>query len=63
MKMPNLFIARTALCALMIALCAQGQSARSSRASSLPWAGTSDILCGPGLVYKCNSQGCFCVKP
>jgi len=59
MKMPSLFIARTALCAAIIALCAQG----SSRASSVPRAGSSEILCGPGLVYRCTPLGCFCVKP
>lgn len=63
MKMPNLFIARAALCAAIIALCAQGHDAGSSRASSLPRAGSSVILCGPGLVYRCTPLGCFCVKP
>jgi hypothetical protein len=63
MKMPRLFIARAALCAAIIVLCAQGQDAGSSRASSVPWAGSSEILCGPGLVYRCTPLGCFCVKP
>jgi hypothetical protein len=63
MKMPSLFIARAVLCAGIIVLGSQGQNAGSSRASSLPWAGTSEILCGPGLVYRCTPLGCFCVKP
>jgi len=63
MKMPSLFIARTVLCAAIIALCAPGQNARSSRASVLPSTGSSEILCGPGLVYRCTPLGCFCVKP
>jgi hypothetical protein len=63
MKMPRLLIARTALCIAIVALCAQGQNARSSRASSLPSAGSSEILCGPGLVYRCTPLGCYCVKP
>jgi hypothetical protein len=63
MKMPRLFIARTALCVAMIALCAQGQDAGRSRASSVPSAGSSVILCAPGLVYRCTPLGCFCVKP
>ncbi|MFZ0774671.1 MAG: hypothetical protein WCA49_14695 [Candidatus Sulfotelmatobacter sp.] len=63
MKMPKLFIARAALCAAIVVLCAQGKDAGSSRASSLPKAGSSVILCGPGLVYRCNAYGCFCVKP
>ena len=63
MKISRLFAARTALCIAIIALCAQGQNAGSSRASSLPSAGSSEILCGPGLVYRCTPQGCYCVKP
>ena len=63
MKMPSLFIARTALCAVILVLCAQGQDARSSRASSIRSARSSAILCGPGLVYRCTPLGCFCVKP
>jgi hypothetical protein len=63
MKMPSLFIARTALCAAIIMLCAQGQNAGSSRASTVPRAGSSVILCAPGLVYRCTPLGCFCVKP
>jgi hypothetical protein len=64
MKMPSLFIIRTALCAAIIVLCAQGQNAGSSPASLLlPSARSSEILCGPGLVYRCTPLGCFCVKP
>ena len=63
MKMPRLFIARAAFCVAIIALCAQGQNPVSSRASSLRSAGGSEILCGPGLVYRCTPAGCFCVKP
>lgn len=63
MKIPSLFIVRIALCAAIIALCAQGSNAGSSRASSRPSAGSSEILCGPGLVYRCTPLGCFCVKP
>jgi hypothetical protein len=63
MKMPSLFIVRTTLFAAIIVLCAQGQNAGNSRASVLPSAGSSEILCGPGLVYRCTPLGCFCVKP
>jgi hypothetical protein len=63
MKMPKLFIARAVLCIAVIGLCAQGQNAGSSRASSVLRAGSSAILCGPGLVYRCTPRGCFCVKP
>lgn len=57
----KLFISSTLLCAVII-LSAQGH-ARTSRASSGPSAGTNVILCQPGLVFRCNQFGCFCVKP
>jgi hypothetical protein len=63
MKMPNLSVARTALCIAIIALSAQVQHAPSARASSVPRAGSSEILCQPGFVYRCTPLGCFCVKP
>jgi hypothetical protein len=63
MKITRLFTARTALFVALIALCAQGQNAGRSDASAIPSAGTSVILCGPGLVYRCTPLGCFCVKP
>jgi hypothetical protein len=50
------------LCTVII-LSAQGQHARSSRTSPPPSAGSNVILCQPGLVYRCNQFGCFCVKP
>jgi hypothetical protein len=63
MKMSTL-IARTLLCAAFIAFCPLVQSPASARASAIPWAGTPHaILCQPGFVYRCNSQGCFCVRP
>jgi len=62
LSLRKLFITSTLLCAMTIGLSAQGQHARTSRASSLPSAG-SVITCMPGLVYRCNSFGCFCVKP
>jgi hypothetical protein len=42
---------------------AQGQQARISRTSSGPSTSNSVITCMPGLVYRCNQFGCFCVKP
>lgn len=64
MKMPSVFIARAALCALIIALCPQAQNAGTTRASLVLRAGGPRvILCGPGLVYRCTPQGCFCVRP
>jgi hypothetical protein len=62
MKMPSLsklFIAAALLCTPIIASNAQAPNARSSRISS----GNSVITCQPGYVFRCTSQGCFCVKP
>jgi hypothetical protein len=62
MKMINLsklFIAAALLCTPIMASNAQTQHARKSTISS----GNSVILCMPGLVYRCNQFGCFCVKP
>jgi hypothetical protein len=61
MKMPSLsklFIAAALLCTPLMASNAQAP-ARSQRISS----GTNVILCMPGLVFRCNQFGCFCVKP
>jgi len=58
----KLFISSALLCGTIVAL-AQGQYLSSSRTSSGPSAGTNAILCQPGLVFRCNSHGCFCVKP
>jgi hypothetical protein len=63
LRLSKLFIARTLLCATIIALSALGQHARSSSASSVLPAGNSEILCQPPLVFRCNSKGCFCVEP
>ena len=61
-SLSKLFISSTLLCAMII-LNAQGQHARSLRTPSGPSAGTNAILCQPGLVFRCNQFGCFCVKP
>jgi hypothetical protein len=63
MKITGLFIARIAMCAAIIGLYPQAQSAASARAS-IPGIGSPRVvLCGPGLVYRCSTKGCFCVKP
>jgi hypothetical protein len=62
MKMINLeklFIAAALLCTPLIASSAQAPNATSPRIST----GTNVITCMPGLVFKCNQFGCFCVKP
>lgn len=64
MKMPSHILTLSALFAAIVVLCPQAQHARSLRASSIPGADSPKaVLCGPGLVFKCTSKGCFCVKP
>lgn len=59
LSLSKLFIAAALLCTPIIASNAQAQHARSSRIS----AGNFAITCQPGFVLRCNSHGCFCVKP
>ena len=59
LSLGKLFIVGALLCTPIIASNAQAQHARSSRISS----GNFAILCQPGFVLRCTSQGCFCVKP
>lgn len=54
----KLVISSTLLCAA-IAMSAQGQHAKNSG----PTVGNKAILCMPGLVFRCNQFGCFCVRP
>ncbi|HEX3093652.1 MAG TPA: hypothetical protein VHW72_13560 [Candidatus Angelobacter sp.] len=53
----KLFIAAALLCTPIMA--SNAQAPNSQRISS----GTNVILCMPGLVFRCNQFGCFCVKP
>jgi hypothetical protein len=62
MKMINLeklFIVAALLCTPLMASTAQAPSATSPRISN----STNVITCMPGFVFRCTSQGCFCVKP
>lgn len=62
MKMPSLsklFFAAALLCTTLITSNAQAPNARKTTISP----GNSVITCMPGLVLRCNSSGCFCVKP
>ncbi len=62
MKMINLeklLIVAALLCTPLMASNAQAPNATSPRIST----STNAILCMPGLVYRCNQFGCFCVKP
>ena len=62
MKMLSLskfIIAAALVCTPIIASNAQTQNAKKSSISP----GANVILCMPGLVYRCNQFGCFCVKP
>ena len=60
LSLKKLFFAATLLCPPILA--APGQ-ATSSSDSPIPSASNSAITCQPGLVYRCNQFGCFCVKP
>ena len=63
-KMRNLFIAHAVLCATIVAFCPQPRQSSASQVSLVPLTHSPQvILCGPGLVYKCTPQGCFCVRP
>jgi hypothetical protein len=62
LKSLNKLFSGALLCTVII-LSAQGQHARTSRTSPGPFVGSNAILCQPGLVYRCNQFGCFCVKP
>src|ERR1700719_741102 len=59
LSLGKLFVVGALLCTPIIASNAQAQHARSSRISS----GSFVITCQPGFVLRCNSHGCFCVKP
>ena len=62
MKMINLeklFIVAALLCTPLMASNAQAPNATSPRIST----STNVILCMPGLVFRCNQFGCFCVRP
>ena len=62
MKMINLskfFIATALLCTPIITLNALALHSKSSRIST----SRSVITCMPGLVFRCNQFGCFCVRP
>ena len=59
LSLSKLFIAAALLCTPIMASSTQAEHAKSTTISS----GNSVILCMPGLVYRCNQFGCFCVKP
>jgi hypothetical protein len=59
LSLSKLFIAAALLCTPLIASNAQAEHARKPSISP----GNSVITCMPGLVLRCTSSGCFCVKP
>jgi hypothetical protein len=62
LSLRKFFIGSAILCAMIITSGAQGEHA-SARTSSGASASGPVILCMPGFVLRCNSHGCFCVKP
>ena len=59
LRLSRLFFAAALLCTPIIVSHAQAPNARKSSISP----GNSVITCMPGLVFRCNQFGCFCVKP
>ena len=59
LSLSKLFIAG----ALLFAITGPNGRAQQTSSPSSPSTGSSVILCQPGLVFRCNSNGCFCVKP
>lgn len=59
LSLSKLIIAAALVCTPLMASNAQTQSAKKPAISS----GTNVITCMPGLVFRCNQFGCFCVKP
>lgn len=61
LSLSKLFIAG----ALLFAIIAPNGLAQHASSSplSISSAGNSAITCQPGFVFRCNSHGCFCVKP
>ncbi len=62
MKMINLeklLIVAALLCTPIMASNAQEPNTGNPRIST----STNVILCMPGLVFRCNQFGCFCVRP
>ncbi len=60
MKMINLeklLIVAALLCTPLMASNAQAPNVQSQRISS----GANAITCMPGLVFRCNQFGCFCL--
>jgi len=59
LSLGKIFLATALLCTPIITLNALALHNESPRISS----GTNVITCMPGLVFRCNQFGCFCVKP
>ena len=59
LSLGKLFLITALLCTPIIASNALVLHNKSPRISS----GTNVITCMPGLVFRCNQFGCFCVKP
>jgi hypothetical protein len=59
LSLSKLFIVAALLCTPLMASNAQAPNVKSPRISS----GANAILCMPGLVFRCNKFGCFCLPP
>jgi hypothetical protein len=59
LSLGKLFLVTALLCTPIIASNALVLHNKSSRIST----SRNVITCMPGLVFRCNQFGCFCVKP
>lgn len=57
LRLNKLFIAAALLCTPLLASNAQVPNTGSQRISF----STNAITCMPGLVFRCNKFGCFCL--
>lgn len=57
LRLNKLFIAAALLCTPLLASNAQAPNTGSQRISP----GANAITCMPGLVFRCNRFGCFCL--
>lgn len=57
------FALMAAFAVLLSAFAAPVNAGAPSTAASKITRTTSFITCKPGLVYRCNRYGCFCVRP
>jgi hypothetical protein len=62
--MKMLSIGKLVFACAMLSITILGSNAHAQRAKNTSVSsGNFAILCMPGLVFRCNQFGCFCVRP